>query len=138
MSNKVIRQLLEDRLEAVAPNFPTAYENINFNPPAGPYQMAYVMFAEPEDTGYKDSPVTQRGIFQINLMFPTNQGAGPAETKAELVRRSFDRGTSFPNAAGIQLFIERTPEIPAGTIEESRYVVRVKCRFYAHVPRNSL
>lgn len=132
MSNAKIRQACETHLHALQPPLPTAWQNTNFNPPSGPFQAPFILFAQPEDRGYADSPFEQRGIFIVTLLYPTNQGPQPAQDRAELVRKHFERGTVL-DAGGFNVIFDRTPEITGGDVEEGRFVVRVRCRFFAHI-----
>lgn len=132
MSNTKIKQAIETYLKTLAPAFPTAYENVNFKPPVGPFQVPTFLFAEPDNRGSKDSPYLQRGYCTITLAYPTNQGGGAAQAKAEDLRNYFKAGTTMP-ATNFNVIVERTPEITGGIIEESRYIVRVRIRFYAYI-----
>ena len=133
--NDKIRQALETYADTLAPKLPTAYENVNFSPPVGPYQAYFVLFAEPDDAGYKDSDYFQRGIFTIVLLYPTNQGPGNADARAKLFRQHFKRGTTIA-LPKYSVVVERTPEITGGNIEDNRFVVRVRVRWYAQVERD--
>lgn len=134
MSNKAIRAACEAHLKALEPAFPTAWNNVNFQPPVGPYQIPDFLFAEPDDRGFRDNPYMQRGIFSIRLFYPTNQGAGPAETKAEQLRDHFYRGLSLMTSEGFSVIFDRTPENSGGEIvEEGRFFIIVRCRFYAYI-----
>lgn len=133
--NSRIRQLMETHLKGLAPDFPTAWDNVNFKPPDGPFQVVNFLFAEPDDRGFRDSPYTQRGIMTVTLAYPTNQGSGIVEAKANDVRNRFVRGTSLPiiDDGQFKVIIDRTPEITGGAVEEERYIIRVRVRFFAHV-----
>lgn len=131
MSNKFIRKALEKRLAAL-PNVPTiVFENTNFVPVNNvAYIATNMMFSEPDDLGFMDSPYNQLGYMQVTLFYPTNKGPGAAETLAEGIRIWFARGSSF-TTDGISVIIEKTPEVSGGSIEENAYVVRVYVRFRA-------
>lgn len=134
MSNTKIKQAGETHLVALAPAFPTAWENVNFKPPAGPFQIPTWAFAEPDDKGNKDAPYLQRGIFTITLAYPTNQGGGAAQAKAEDIKNWFEKGTTIA-AVGFNVIIDKEPEIQGGRVEEARYVIRVLIRFFAWIDR---
>lgn len=133
MSRADISQAMEVHLKNL-PNRPaTAWENVNFNPTTGVgYISAFMLFAEPNDVGYKDSPYIQRGYMQVGVHWPTNTGAGAAQEQAEAIAAWFKRGTSLAND-GITVIIDKTPEITGGSIEDGRYVVRVRVRFFCRV-----
>lgn len=133
MSNADIRRALENRVKTLEPLLPTAWENVNFSPPdQAPYQQTNVMFAQPEDVGFRDSPYIQRGIFQITLHYPLNQGPGYAQARGELFRNHFYRGLTCPDNV-VAVVIDLTPEVTGGQVEENAYVVRVKVRFYCQL-----
>jgi hypothetical protein len=133
MSREKIIQANETHLKALAPDFATAWENVNFKPPAlAPFQAPTHLFAEPDNRGSKDSPYLQRGIFTVTLAYPTNQGGGAAQAKANDISEHFKRGTTI-NAGDFNVIIERTPEITGGVIEGDRYIKRVRIRFFAHI-----
>jgi len=124
---------LETHLRTLPELPPVAWENVNFTPVNGtPYVAPFTLFTEPDDAGFRDSSNIQRGYMQIGLHFPTNTGAGAARTLAKRLRRHFPRGSSYV-AGGVKTNILATPEITGGTIEEGRYVVRVRVRFYAEL-----
>lgn len=125
-----IRQALEVRLNAMQPPLPTAWQNKDFSPPVGPFQAPFFLFAEPDDRGYKDSPYIQRGTMTVTLLYPLNEGPGNAQTRAELIRNWFSRGLTV-TAGGLNVIIDRTPEVSGGVAEEGRFVIRVRIRFWA-------
>ncbi len=132
MGNPLIRKALETRLAAM-PGVPTiVYENSNVSVGTGPYVVSNILFAEPDDVGFKDSPFIQRGYLQLTLHYPTNTGPGAAERMADNFRRWFARSFSF-SIVGATVVVERTPEITNGGVEDSRFVVRVFVRFRATV-----
>lgn len=117
----------------MTPAIVTAWENVPFTPPAAtvPYQMAHVLFAQPDNLVY-GSEYREQGIFQVRLMYPINAGSGAALARAELLRQQFSRGTTL-TASGTTVHISGTPEIAPGAVEENRYAVIVRIRFYAHI-----
>lgn len=135
MSNLRIKQLCETHLKALAPDFPTAWENVNFKPSANaPFQIPTFLFAEPDLRGSSDSPYLQRGILTVTLAYPTNQGGGAAQLKAEEIRNWFNAGITMVGE-DFNVIVERTPEITSGTIEEDRFTIRVRIRFFAYIDR---
>lgn len=133
--NDLIKQAGEVHLKALAPNFPTAWENVNFKPSVGPFQVPTWLFAEPDDKGNDEAPYLQRGIFTITLAYPTNQGGGMAQMKAKEVAAHFSKGTTLATTGGFNVIVEREPHITNGMIEGDRYIIRVQVRFFAWVSR---
>lgn len=131
MSLVAVRAALEVALAAMSPALATAWENIPYSPDVGvPYQRVYLLAAEPNNPEM-GRYVTEQGFLQVSLAYPLNAGPGAAMERAELIRSIFYRGASF-TASGVTTVIERTPEIAPGRIEDDRYVVPVKIRFFAH------
>ena len=130
MSLPAVRQALETRLAAISSGFPTAYENYKFEFTVGtPWQAAYLLGADP-DNREMNANYTERGVFQINLFYPLDAGPGAAETRAQLLRDGFPRGSDYA-ASGVTVHIEKTPEIGPGRAEDDWYVKPVRIRFYA-------
>lgn len=134
MSTVLIRQALEVALNAITPAIATAFENANFKPPAEsvPYQIVHVLFARPDNREIGRSH-QELGYLQVKLMYPIRTGSLAAMTRAELLRTTFYRGSSF-TSGGVVVNITDTPEITPGEIEESRYSVIVKIRFRSFIP----
>lgn len=131
MSLVAVRAALETALAAVSPALATAWENVPYTPVNGtPYQRAYLLAAEP-DNPEMGRMATERGFFQVSLFYPLDTGPSAAMARAELIRATFVRGASF-TASGVTTTVERTPEIAPAMIEEDRYHLPVRIRFYAH------
>lgn len=131
MTLLAVRAALETALGAMSPSIDTAWENTPYTPVQGtPYQRVYLLAAEPDNPEI-GTMVTERGFMQVTLCYPLGEGPGAATTRAELIRSTFKRGDAF-TASGITTQIERTPEIAPAMIEEDRYVLPVRVRFFAH------
>lgn len=133
MSTVNIRAALESALNAMSPAVSTAWENVPFTTPAQsvPYQLVHVLFAQPDNSVY-GSEHQELGYMQVRLMYPLNAGTGAAMARAELIRDTFPRGASF-SSGGITAIISRTAEIVPPTVEDGRYAVIVRVRFYANI-----
>ena len=132
MSRTAVRAALEGALNSINPSIGCAWENAPYTPTHGTaYQAVFLMAAEPANIEI-GSAYTERGYLQINLFYPLDTGPGAAEARAELIRSTFTRGASF-TASGITVHIERTPEIGPARIEDDRYFLPVRIRFYAFV-----
>lgn len=134
MSQVSIRAALEVALAAISPALETAWENHAFTPPAPsvPYQRAFVLFAEPSDPEAGNAIHFERGIFQINLMYPLQAGDSTARARAEAIRTAFYRGRSM-TSGGITAVVEKTPEAGQGTVDGDRWFIPVKIRFFAQI-----
>lgn len=133
MSTLAIRAALETALSAMSPSLETAWENVEFTPtPGTAYQRATLMFARPDDTESVGGRSREQGILQIDLMYPSNAGSGDALTRAELLRSTFARGTSF-TSGGTTVTISHTPAVAQGMPDGDRYQVPVSIRFTAPI-----
>lgn len=137
MSALLVRAALEVALAAMSPALATAYENTPFKPVVGtPYQRVTLLLAAPANPEMSRN-YTEQGFLQVDLAYPlgTNNstfGPGAASARAEAIRSTFYRGASF-SASGVTVVIERTPEIMPGRVEDDRYVIAVRVRFYSHI-----
>lgn len=133
MSIVNIRAALETALNAVTPSIPTAWENLDFTPPAisSPYQRAYVMFAKP-DNFERGGNYAEIGIFHINLVYPKSVGSRDAALRCELLRTTFHRGATFI-FSGTRVIVTLTPEIVAGSVEGDRFTMSVKVPFSSFI-----
>lgn len=129
-----VRAALESALNGMTPALLTAWENHPFTTPSPttPYQQAHLLLAQPDNTSIGSGTFQEIGIFQVTLYYPQQVGAATAEARAQLVRDTFVRGTSFTNS-GKTVTIERTPEIMPGRNEDGRFVIPIRIRFFAHI-----
>lgn len=134
MSALLIRSALEVALAAMSPTLASAYENAPYTPVVGtPYQQITLLLAEPDNSEIgRATMYRQDGFFQVDLRYPLNAGPGAATTRAELIKSTFYRGASF-TASGVTVNIERTPEIMPGRVEDDRFVIPVRIRFYSFI-----
>lgn len=133
MSVVNIRAALETAVNNMTPSLSTAWENNAFTPPASsvPYQQVWVMFARPDNAVF-GTEHTELGIMQVDLMYPLQVGTAAVAARAELIRTTFKRGTSF-TSNDITVNISDTPEVSNSGVDGDRYKVIVKIRFFAHI-----
>lgn len=131
MSAVLIRSALEVALAAMTPALATAWENAPYTPVVGtPYQLVHLLLAAPVNPEMGRF-TRDHGFLQVSLAYPLSAGSADAAARAELIRDTFYRGCSF-TSGGLVTTIERTPEIAPARIEDDRYVVPVKIRFFAN------
>lgn len=132
MSISSIRAALESALNGMSPSVQTTWQNSPYTPVTGtPYQKVFILTAEPGNAEY-GAHYQERGIFQVTLMYPLMTGPAAAEARGELLRTTFARGNSFVSGS-VTVMIERTPHIGQGMVDEDRWAVPVKIRFFANV-----
>lgn len=133
MSIVSVRAALETALNNMTPSLQTAWENVEFITTAGtPYQRVKLLLAAPENPSFGGSLYREHGFLSITLAYPLQVGVKDAQAMAELIRTTFARGNSFTNG-GINVIIDRTPEILQGFPEGDRYVLPVRVRFFANI-----
>jgi len=110
------------------------YENTFFTPPTdgSEYLTTALLLAAPENPTMGDAFYREVGVFQVNVSYPINGGAGKAYARATQVRDIFKRGNSF-QAGGITVIAARTPQIVSGLAQGDRYVIPVRVPFFANV-----
>lgn len=132
MSLAEVRAALETHLAAITPALDTAYENYPYSPtPGTPWQDVFLVPIDPEHVEM-GANFTERGIFRVNLHYPLDAGPGAATTRAELIRTAFKRGTTLASGS-ITTHIETHPEVSPARIEDDRYFLPVRIRYYAFV-----
>ncbi len=135
MSDPNIRAALEAHLEALLPQLPTAWQNREFDPETdapdnAPYQEAFVIPGPSRTVDLMQRRAINRGIFQVNLCYPTGSGAESVEARGKLVRDHFDPSTTILNAGGLKVRIAGRPVIGAPVPgRPGRYVVPVSIRY---------
>lgn len=137
MSNISIRRALETAITDITPSIETSWENVSFNPINDiPYQIVNLFFSTPVNPtigGAGNTILTrQQGFIQITLVYPLGTGTVSLETRAELIKTSFKRGSSFINS-GQTVIIKNTPEISNVGRDADRWRINVKIPFYANV-----
>ncbi|MGA0608830.1 phage tail terminator-like protein [Caldimonas sp. KR1-144] len=133
MSILKIRAALEVGLNSITPALPTAWQNMDFTPPAsGGYQRVALLPAQPENPSIGASLHREVGILQVTLIYPQNAGPSAAEARAEAIRAQFRRGSSWIKD-GVTVIVDGTPAIAAGRNEDGRFVVPVSIPYHANV-----
>lgn len=111
----------------------TAWDNVHFKPVPGlPYQKVNVMFATPENPTMGGNHHREIGFLQVALMYPIGFGTLEVETRAELIQRTFKRGSVF-SKDDINVNILKTPEIMNGMPVDEYYAVPIRIYFQADV-----
>jgi hypothetical protein len=133
MSQSNIRNALENALAAITPAIDIVHENEEYTPIADrPFCEVFILFAKPGNITMGDGFYQELGILQVNLKYPTEVGTLDAATQAALIRAAFKRGASFTDG-GVTVQIDKTPEIPGGTVEEGRWKVVLRAPFHADI-----
>ena len=131
MSITHIRAALETAINGMSPALVTVWDNTEYMPVTGtPYQRVSFVTGEPENpemgSGYQEN-----GIMQITLFYPQKQGAAAADSRIDLIRNTFKRGTSFQHS-GVTVTIQRTPSIHNPYNDGMHFAIPVKIRFFSN------
>lgn len=133
MSIVKIRSALEIALFTMSPALSTAYENFPYKPELGvDFQSAVLFPATPDNTTLGDGYYMERGIFSVTLHYAVENGSAAATTRAELIKALFKRGASF-TSGGVTTVVEKTPQIGNGQVDDGRWVLPIRIRYYAQV-----
>lgn len=126
MSNHLIRSAFETTLktwaDAQIPAIPIAFENVTFTPPATRYLRAFLL---PADTGSRDLEGRHReylGVYQISIVLPIGNGAGPGETLVAALEALFPM-TAPLTSGGLQVFITSPLSASKAPQDPDRYVI---------------
>ncbi len=127
-----VRAALETALNAISPAIATVYESTDYTPVSGTaYQKVFFRFATPVNIEW-GSRHQEVGYMQVDLLYPALVGTATANTRIELLRSTFSRGSSFVSS-GVTVNIINTPSIKGGNIEADRWVVSVIINFSAQI-----
>lgn len=132
MSRLAIRNALQTALNSITPPLATAWENASFTPANGvPYQKVNLLFAQPDNSEFGRNYV-ELGYLQITLMYPLLEGTTQSDTRVELLKETFNRGSAFI-ASGYTVVVDRTPEVSGGIKDGDRWSVTVKVRWHTNI-----
>lgn len=132
MSIKETKAALETVLNAITPPLDTAWENSAFVPQDGvPYQKVTHSRAQPY-TPTMDRFRQELGFMQVTLFYPLDKGGADAETRAALIRDTFEKGNRYTNG-GFTIMIYTSPYIMSGSRDEDRWMVPVRIPYFVNV-----
>lgn len=131
MSDPRIRAALEAHLDALEPPLATAWQNREFEPTDdAPYQEAYAIPGPNRTLGLKQRTTLNRGIFQVNLCYPSGGETDEVEARARLVQVHFHPSSTVLIGDGVEVRIAGLPVIGAPVPgRPGRYVVPVSIRY---------
>lgn len=111
----------------------TAWEGVSFaTVPGIPYQRVNLIMGTPETPVYGGKFSREVGFFQLTLYYPVQRGTAAIMTRAELIRSTFPRGSSFTNS-GIVVNIPRKPEIYPTIVDEEVITAVVRIPYWADI-----
>lgn len=132
MSIALIQAALEKRLQTLAPNLPTAWENVTFTPPSSMWQRVNHLINAPRDLALERTLRMDRGIFQVTVHAPINTGRLAAMQRAELIRGHFAPVLMLTEGA-VRVDIVDTPRIASPMADEPWWAVPVSVYWSAFI-----
>ena len=129
----IVRKLMVVRLNTAGP-FPSAFENVPFNPQTGvAYQRLNLLPAQTENPTMGDGFERHVGLLQVTLFYPLNAGPGPAETRARVIRTLFKRGTAMVDGTSRVLIIRSPFNGPAFVLDGSWFALPVSIPYQGDI-----
>lgn len=106
----------------------TSFQNAIFQPVSGiPHQEVHMVPFKPDEPTQGAGYYREHGLFQVTLVYPLGVGTGALLARAEQIRSSFRRGSSFASD-GVTVQIPDTPEF--GHLDGSEDSVRMPVKIY--------
>lgn len=119
-----IKALLEQKLLAMPGVLPTAFENVPFRPPDGPYQACYHLINSPVDHAMTMDMTEERGILQITVRYPEGKGRQQADAMADSIRAHF-KPPQILQGSDFSIHLNRTPAAASAMPDEGRWCIPV-------------
>ncbi len=133
--NPTVKKIVEERIKTLDPNFPTVWENTNYNPLAGtPHQEVSFLPADPDDQTMGSTMYQERAFCQIMLKYPIGGGSGDIDQKAKYWRDAFPRGLSMTDGT-TTVYVTSTPKEIGGMRINGWYCVPVSVLVHAYIRR---
>lgn len=111
----------------------TSFQNALFQPVVGlPYQEIHLVPFKPDEPTQGAGYYREHGLFQVTLVYPLGVGVGAMLARAELIRSSFRRGSSFASG-GVTVQILETPEFGRLDGDEDSLRMPVKVYYSANI-----
>lgn len=127
MNIETIRGKLDRHLLLLAPALPTAFQDVQFTPPANgaPYQRTTLIPAPPQTPTLTEDVARDQGIYQIMLSYPTGNGPGLADRRASAIQAHFPALLDL----GDRLRTRGKPTIAAPLPDDTRILIPVSVRY---------
>lgn len=132
MSLIKIRMALEKRLNLLTPALPIDHENLDFTALGLPHLRAFLLPNRTSMPGLDMVTKYEKGIFQVSVAYPLNQGTGEAEARVELVRAHFPAGLKLVES-GVTVLIYEPPSVAAGQVDGVFFVIPVSISYRSFI-----
>jgi hypothetical protein len=127
-----IKKACERHLAGMTPVVSTAFENVEFNPPDGLYQVARFSIQQPTDPVLGTGFYREQATLQVFVCGKTNKGTAEVLARAELIRDRFKKGT-FLLENNIRIHVLTTPQISGVSVTQDRVICPVLISLTAEV-----
>lgn len=125
MSIPKICAALEKKFQALSPQLPTAFENVSFAPVVGQtYQRVNQLINKPLDHAITLDITEWRGILQVTICSPLNEGRGAGQARAQAIADHFTPPQTLTET-GVRVELLSTPAIASGFKDEDRWCIPV-------------
>nr|WP_286948257.1 phage tail terminator-like protein [Pseudomonas sp. UBA6718] len=135
MSNKLIRQLFENRLKtwaaARSPALRIAYQDAPFTPVAGEtYLECFVLPADTDSQDFAGEHRLYRGVWQITIVKPKGNGLGAALGIEDELAALFPNSLML-SSGSFDLFIRSPMGAGPALVDELNTRIPVSCQYRA-------
>jgi hypothetical protein len=122
-----IRKALEQRLNALAPTWPTAWENVLFEPtPNVSHQRVFLLPGSPLSLGTFTAIIQHLGLFQVDVVTTKEGGPNAGDARAVAIQSQFKRGTLLACDGAVQsLWVPDQPAIQGSSFDATWRTVHV-------------
>ena len=111
----------------------TARHNVVYSCAVGmPYQIVQFTPFKPNEPTQGAGFYQETGVFQVTLVYPVGVGLASILTRAELIRSSFKKGSSFLNGA-VTVTIPNVPELGKFDAVADSQLLPVKISYLANI-----
>jgi hypothetical protein len=131
MTISKIQIALEKAVNGITPAISTRWPNTR-EIRTLPFQEVFFFFAPPIHDEFSTGLHRIDGILQINLYFELYKGKSEAMARAELIRSTFQRGTSQLHD-GVVVTISRSPYVKPDVQENDRFMIPIDIEFFSHI-----
>lgn len=135
MAIKEVKKAVRERLKALTPALPTAFEGISFTPPTGMYQRLQFVVEPPTDPTFGTYFYRENVQVQIFVVDKLDVGTTNAETRAELIRDWFNKGLTLTEG-NVRMHVLRTPHVSSAAVAADRIIVPVLIQITAEIYRS--
>ena len=129
------KRVAERLLASITPSLPTAFEGVDFIPPAGMYQSCFLKINAPTDPVWPAGYHRENTVFNVFVIDVKGQGTTDVLLRAGLIRDTFYKGRTFIEGT-TRIHILETAQISGPAVLNDRLVVPILIPLTVEVYRN--